>query len=696
MVGTPASPGGPAASPTGRARAGEFLELLALTGIAVAEPVLTAFREGADVFVLRRADTFDIIVFTGLVVLGPPLVLWGLLQAGGALVPSRRELLQGSLLGLLAALVTIRALNQLGVDPRALVLAGSLGVGLALALALARWRPMHRWLQVLAVFPILLGIGFLVTDPVATLVFGGDGDGVGSSSVGTPDPVVMLVLDELPTASLLDDQDRINAEQFPNLAALADDATWYRNNTSVSPSTPQAVPAILTGTLPTSIDALPVAQEYPDNLFTALQGVYDMHVSEGATRLCPEDVCEVAAPSDNPVVALLDDALALWSDQLAADERERQGDFTVRQSDPSAPLTFEAFLAGVEPADGPVLDYHHALYPHQPWFHLPSGLTYEAPFVADGLTGPEYSWTDPPAASSGQQRHLLQARHADALLGQLMDRLRALDRYDESLIVVTADHGVAFDAGEPVRGLSAGNAEQVMWTPLLIKEPGQTDGRIDEQPAQAVDVLPTVADHLDLDLPFATDGRTLLEIVAPDGPDERVFFDWNLNRLPADDDGLVRVDGHAGYEAMLALPAPGAGNDPDLRFYRFGRYGDLVGRSVEELEVGPAIAGSAHLDQQGELAGVTTTRPPVPAYLSGDVPGDDPVDVVVAVNGTVAGWGHTEPADSAGRQRFWTMIPPQLLVDGSNEATVFVVGDDGGGGGRETATLRPVALPPAG
>jgi hypothetical protein len=415
-----------------------------------------------------------------------------------------------------------------------------------------------------------------------------------------------------------------------------------------------------------------------------------MHVQEGATQVCPRDVCAVTTPVEHPISTLLGDALALWSDQLAADERERQGDFTVRQSDPNAPITFETFLSGVEASDGPVLDFHHALYPHQPWFHLPSGLTYEAPFVADGLTGPEYSWTDPPAAASGQQRHLLQARHADALVGQLLDRLRELDRYDESLIVVIADHGAAFDTGEPVRGLSADNAEQVMWTPLLIKAPGQTEGRIDEQPVQAVDLLPTIADHLDLDLPFATDGRSVLGTEDPDPtePDERVFFDWSLNRLAADDDGLVRIDGRDGYEAMLDLPAPGSGDDPDLRFYRFGRHGDLVGRSVADLEVGPALDGTAHLDQQDQLTEVATNVPPVPAYLSGDVPADGPVDVAVAVNGTIAGWGHTEPADGDGAQRFWTMIPPQLLVDGSNDVAVFVIDDTG-----DAVVLHPVALP---
>jgi hypothetical protein len=540
---------------------------------------------------------------------------------------------------------------------------------------------------------VVLALGFLLADPVATLVFGGDGQGPGAAPIGDPDPVVMLVLDELPTASLLDDDDRISAEQFPNLAALADDATGYRNHTSVSPSTPQAVPAILTGSLPTSLDALPVAEEHPDNLFTALRGRYDMHVQEGATRLCPEDVCAVAPPADNPITALLDDAAALWSDQLAADERTRRGDFSVRQSDPNAPITFQQFLAGIERADGPVLDYNHALYPHQPWFHLPSGLVYEAPFVAEGLTGADYAWTNPSTAAAGRQRHLLQARHADALVGQLVDRLRALDRYDESLIVVTADHGVAFDSGEPVRGLSAANAEQVMWTPLLIKAPGQTDGRVDERPVQAVDVLPTVADHLGLDLPFATDGRSVLgpEDDATDEPDERLFFDWSLNRLPADGDGLVRVDGRSGYAAMLTLPAPGSGDDPDLRFYRVGRRGALVGQPVDDLDIGPARDGTARLDQQRELTVVSVDASTTPAYVSGEVPGAEPVDVLVALNGVVAGWGRSEPTDGAGVQRFWTMVPPWFLADGGNEVEVFVIAEGSDGGGEQ---LTPVPLAP--
>src|SRR5690606_26891754 len=52
-----------------------FLEFLGITGLAVAEPVLSSFRKGADVFVLRHASAVDVIGFVGAVVLGPALVL---------------------------------------------------------------------------------------------------------------------------------------------------------------------------------------------------------------------------------------------------------------------------------------------------------------------------------------------------------------------------------------------------------------------------------------------------------------------------------------------------------------------------------------------------------------------------------------------------------------------------------------------
>ncbi len=65
--------------------------------------------------------------------------------------------------------------------------------------------------------------------------------------VGEPAPVVMIVFDEFPVASLLDGEGNIQAEHFPNFARLAADGTWFRNAVGVHQQTEKAIPTILTG-----------------------------------------------------------------------------------------------------------------------------------------------------------------------------------------------------------------------------------------------------------------------------------------------------------------------------------------------------------------------------------------------------------------------------------------------------------------
>ena len=90
----------------------------------------------------------------------------------------------------------------------------------------------------------------------------------------------------------------------------------------------------------------------------------------------------------------------------------------------------------------------------------------------------------------GNQRHILQLQAADRLLGDVLDGLEDEGRFDDAMIVVTADHGNAFISGEPERALAEGNMEQIMWTPLLIKEPAQTTPVVDDSPPRPHVVRP--------------------------------------------------------------------------------------------------------------------------------------------------------------------------------------------------------------
>ena len=107
-------------------------------------------------------------------------------------------------------------------------------------------------------------------------------------------PIYLLVFDELPWHSLLDETGRIDPVRYPNFARLAETSHVFNNATTVGFTTEAAVPALLASTLQTQ--PAPVYSMYPDNLFTLLGGVYDVSSWDPLVDLCPDSVCNGSTP----------------------------------------------------------------------------------------------------------------------------------------------------------------------------------------------------------------------------------------------------------------------------------------------------------------------------------------------------------------------------------------------------------------
>jgi hypothetical protein len=149
------------------------------------------------------------------------------------------------------------------------------------------------------------------------------------------------------------------------------------------------------------------------------------------------------------------------------------------------------------------------MLPHSPWTYLPSGQRYDVP-GAPGW-GPDEVWSDNQAAVDQYwQRHLLQLGYADRVLGRLLAQLHATGLYDRAALVVTADHGVSFRAGQKRRPLSAANLQDIAYVPLFVKLPEQKRGRVVDQPSRTIDILPTLGDAAGVRMPWRVDGHTLL------------------------------------------------------------------------------------------------------------------------------------------------------------------------------------------
>jgi hypothetical protein len=664
-----------------------LVELLGITAIAVAQPVFNVIQQAPEELVNRRAGALDLLVFAVALTFGPALLLWAVEQPVRFAGAVWRDRVHVAFLGLGVGLFVVEVVKSgLGDDPRAWLWAVGLAVAVGAAVLLARSERVRLVLRYLALAAPAFAALFLFASPVSDLVIGGTVDPA-EVDIADPAPVVLIALDELPLESLLDGQGRIDAETFPNFARLADDSTWFRNNTGVSPVTPSALPAILTGQLPTETFPAPVATRFNESLFTLLGGQYDVHAVETLTRICPPNICAADA---SPSRLRIQRALASLAREVfegVAEPTVEATDFGFEiernPSDPQAAVRFRDFAGEVARGEGSTLDVGHFLLPHQPWDFLASGRTYEAP---DPPRSAEFGdWHDDITGAAGRQRHLVQLQYTDALLGHFLDEVQAAGRYDDALIILTADHGASFLGGEPLRGVSEPNHPQIMWTPMFVKVPGQTEGAVDDRATETIDVVPTIADVLGVDLPWDVDGTSMFE-PAPDDRPVRMF-EWRFNDAPPNDDGFVVFDREPGFDEVLVARNPALGSDDDpFALYRLGELGDLVGRPVDDLEVGADADFDLHSESTATFTVARGDRS-LPAYVEGLWPGGAEGWLAFAIDGTLASVGNSYAQGEFSTA--WALLPESLLTPGDHTLDVYAVS-----GSPAAPVLHPVAIVP--
>ena len=96
----------------------------------------------------------------------------------------------------------------------------------------------------------------------------------------------------------------------------------------------------------------------------------------------------------------------------------------------------------------------------------------------------------------------------DAQVGRLLDRLRASGQIDSTIVVAVADHGEALgDHGEQEHGLFL--YEGVLRIPWVMAGPGVPAGRIVTEQVRAIDLAPTMAELVGLDLRSHLDGESV-------------------------------------------------------------------------------------------------------------------------------------------------------------------------------------------
>ncbi len=231
--------------------------------------------------------------------------------------------------------------------------------------------------------------------------------------------------------------------------------------------------------------------------------------------------------------------------------------------------------------------------PEQPgfaYFHLMSPhIPYQPPGVeSDFAAADQVALLQQTDALASDRRALLLSlydqtvAYADQLLGEIVSTLRARGILDQSVLIVSADHGEEFhEHGRWGHGKSL--YDEVVRVPLVLRGPGVAAGVTAPGPAMLVDVLPTIAALLGL-------------------PADALWEGSILGAAPADRTAYAELIREGGLETYMIYRngrkyleiVDGLGASPRRELY------DL---DIDAREARPVV-GSEDRDWQNQLAAI--------------------------------------------------------------------------------------------
>lgn len=668
--------------------------ILGVGALALGQPLLDLLGRNPEFFIARRFPAADIGLLAAALLLSPLLLAVPVLLLR-PVSPRAAAVVHLVVLALLSAvaLATVMVSADLGDWPPLAFLAVAAAVGAGVALAYARLGPVRTGVTYLGIAPLVVGLWFAFATPTSDILFLSRSEIPEALAPSRPAPLVVLVFDELPAASLMRGDGSLDAEHLPNFARLQADGVWYRNAVGVRQQTEEAVPSILTGRA-VAEGSIPITSDHPFTLFSLLADSYDVEAVENVTQLCPTYICgNVSRPVDPPAQrwsSIAEDLAVVYGhvtlpEGLSAElppidqgwggfgETVSTADFDIidRFLDEVAEdrrRELDRFLGTFERLGRePPLRFAHFLYPHHPWDLVADGRIHGAPRPPgrDGV-----GWGDDPfLVAQGWQRHLIQVQWVDTMVGAVLDGLEEAGIYDEAMVVVAADHGIAITPGvEHQRVVTPESVGWVAHVPLFVKYPASLTaapppGTIDDVRAETVDIVPTIAQVIDIPVPWRVDGISLLATGDRQArPPSVMVGSKGEVELP--------LAGRAVYEVAAAKEDWFPGGDP----YALVPPGwsALLGSAVSDVTDDPGV--SVSLRQADLLAAYVPGTEPIPSYLSGTVEGaDGERPVALVIEGQVAAVSRTYLTEE-GAWAWEAMLEPRLLDHGLRQVEAWLVG----------------------
>lgn len=477
--------------------------------------------------------------------------------------------------------------------------------------------------------PLFVFASIAAVAPLALSAFAGSAAEAAPPLAFAPDPqrpsIMWIVSDELQYPLVFDKAGAIRPE-FPNLRALQANSTTYTHAYSTANYTDYAVPSMLAGISDVEAEGPERMQEVRANIgiVPSIASEYSVVMESPMFRFeCDANECaSIGSARDTNVVSQLlgfaADAAAIagrtalahpfsaafpsfdgkWRDFWAGGD-----EFGDNAEGNSVSKAIAGLRSAEQAAPGaPIFGFWHTIRTHAPWnvdregkVIYPSRLPIvdDAHMVGSNKAG---NYSTPELQSIERRLYANSAIDFDRQLGQLIAELKATERYDNTIIVVTSDHGatISVTADRRVGDTLEQRWAEVAHVPLMVKDPNQVEpatvvaprstGQIASSVLTAAGATPSpklaLSPDLSKDLPrgpvFATVGGGVMTpwvyegVVEPDP-----WLPEDLTHPSPDHPFAIGID-----QALLGGPVPAGWQQVDL-----AAVDALNGESTQQLVV---------------------------------------------------------------------------------------------------------------
>ncbi|TAM41265.1 DUF4976 domain-containing protein [bacterium] len=154
-------------------------------------------------------------------------------------------------------------------------------------------------------------------------------------------------------------------------------------------------------------------------------------------------------------------------------------------------------------------------------------------------------------------------KYVDYWVGELVSFLKQRGIYEDTIVIISADHGEAF--GEHNLYFEHGNTlyDELLRVPLIIKfAKGEFRGKRLLMQVRSIDIMPTIMEYLQFESPRGTDGESLLALIENKETSGKTIFSFSktglINAVRSADWKLISYDDKpAQYELYNLKEDPG-------------------------------------------------------------------------------------------------------------------------------------------